>query len=416
MSSGRLDPAQQRALFCWQADLPAADYVFADYQLGLCGDGMAAAIGLAMEQSAACTRLDGYLDPGALARWSIRVVSLSPLTEASAPAVAAYHLPTEVYPEPGTCQHWHCRLAIPKQLVGNSYTQLLNVVVGEIPRLGFVRAFRLSGLDGLDDFGPGPGWGIAGLREHFGVASGPLLCRSMRPAVGLDRASMARLNHDVLCAGFHAVKDDELMFFARRKDYAAHVAAMTAARDQAQRHSGERKAYIATLLCDADELPARWQICIDAGVDAVLLAPHLQGISQLAQLAAQRRLPILAHNTCGELLSRHPAWSVAEPVWLQLLRRAGADLLVTPGGFGDQFPATADDRLAWQALHAPHPGIRPSLPILQGGKAPAGLARYRACCAGDDYLLIVASWIDQHAAGPAAGARVFRQALDRHTA
>lgn len=52
------------------------------------------------------------------------------------------------------------------------------------------------------------------------------------------------------------------------------------------------------------------------------------------------------------------------------------------------------------------------MPILQGGKHPQGLPDYRAAIGSDDYMLIVASWVDGHADGLPAGARAFRTAID----
>ena len=52
------------------------------------------------------------------------------------------------------------------------------------------------------------------------------------------------------------------------------------------------------------------------------------------------------------------------------------------------------------------------MPILQGGKHPQGLPDYRASVGSDDYMLIVASWVDAYPDGLAAGARVFREAVD----
>ena len=52
------------------------------------------------------------------------------------------------------------------------------------------------------------------------------------------------------------------------------------------------------------------------------------------------------------------------------------------------------------------------MPILQGGKHPQGLPDYRAAIGSDDYMLIVASWVDGHADGLPAAARAFLTAID----
>ena len=42
--------------------------------------------------------------------------------------------------------------------------------------------------------------------------------------------------------------------------------------DRARDRSGEPKAYLANLICEPDELPARWELCCRMGVDAVTVA------------------------------------------------------------------------------------------------------------------------------------------------
>ena len=52
------------------------------------------------------------------------------------------------------------------------------------------------------------------------------------------------------------------------------------------------------------------------------------------------------------------------------------------------------------------------MPILQGGKTPEGLPNFRAVIGSDDYMLIVASWVDGHPQGLRAAAGIFRAAID----
>lgn len=405
MSSGNMPSARHPGLFAWDAGLDPADYVRARYRVASLHDGAATAMAMAMEQSAATTEIAGHVQPQMLRDWTIRVLDVQP-DDAGAAAVAPYYLPTEVYAEGGDgVRGWRVELAIPKRLLAGKGAQLWNVAVGEIPRLGFLTRFQLVGLDLPDDVGPGPGFGIDGIRARFGVPQGPLLCRSMRPAVGLDTDTMARLNRDVLEGGFHLVKDDELQVFADDRAFRDHVRAMVAARDAARAATGERKGYLANLICEPWELQARWDIACELGADAVLVAPGIQGLGTLAMLARQRRMPLLAHNTFSDLLTRNADWGIAHPVMCGLFEAFGADWIVTSGEYGAQDGQGMAD--AW-----PFGRRQRALPILQGGKSPAGLPRFRAAVGSDDYMLIVASWVDGHADGLRDAARLFRQAVD----
>lgn len=389
-------------LFRWDDTLDPGAYVTAHYTVGSHLAGDATAVAMAMEQSAAITAIRGYVAPDALMREStVRVLSVEAIDAPALSEVAT----VDVAVQDGA-RLWRVVLAIPLRLLPAKPTQLLNGVVGDLPRYGFITRFRLDALDVPGQgFGPGPTFGVAGLRERYAVARGPLLCRPQRPAAGIDSATMARLNHDALLGGCHLVKDCELQAFADDAVFAAHVGQMVAARDAAADRAGEAKGYIATLICEPEELAPRLQIARDAGVDGVMLAPMLQGLGALAWVARQRCLPILAHGSCSELVTRHPGWGIAPGLLNTIFEWYGADIVIAPLGFGD------DGRAGDWPPHAATAGAR-ALPLLQGGKRPQGLPAYRSAVGSDDFLLNVASWLDVHPAGIEAAAREFRAAIE----
>jgi len=416
MSSRILSMPANPQHFMWDGALDDAEYVTASYRVTTVADHETTAIGMAMEQSASTTRIAGYVEADAVADWTIRVRDVRPAEQAMPASVAPFRLQTAVYGAGASMDAatWDIDLAIPRRLLGCSPVQWMNVLIGEIPRLGFITAFRLLRLDtSLQQLpGNGPAFGPEGVMARFGVRAGPVLCRSMRPAVGLDRETMARLNRDVLVGGFHCVKDDELQWFDDETAFRRHVVDMVAAKDAAQQTSGERKAYIATLICGPQSLERRWETVLELGVDGVLVAPFVQGFGVLDVLARRGALPLLAHNTGGELITRNPAWGMTESARAQWMRLWGADLQVTTGDFGHVQPLPPEDREMLEVMHNPCGEMKPTMPILQGGKNPEELSDYRACCDHRDFMLIVASYVDHHPEGVANAARRFRQAVD----
>ncbi len=412
MSSAGLKGPQDPSLYQWSDALPAADYMRVRFEVTSTCDGMAAALGMAMEQSVGATRIHAYIDPASLAPSCIRVVAVRRLPERPASIVPPFRLHTPVYgADAAGGGSFAIELAVPLRLLDGKPAQLFNILVGELPRLGFLTRFALVEATLPPDFGPGPGFGIEGMRALTGQASGPLLARSMRPAVGLDTATMAALNRDVLSGGFHIVKDDELQHFTDFAAYETHVRAMLAARDAAEIASDERKLYFANLICEPWELNERWDLVCRLGVDGVLVAPWIQGLGVMSHLARQRRMPLLAHNTLGELFTRHPDWKIDETVLNHWLRALGADLFVTGGDFGNtpMAPELCEQQLG--TARDPDGARRPMLPILQGGKNPHDLPLYRQLVGSDDFMLIVASWVDHHPEGLVEGAQAFRRAL-----
>lgn len=421
MSSGNIVIPQRRESFLWTAALDPAAYLRARYRVASIIGAEETALNMAMEQSAATLIIDGYVRPEQLADWTIRVVAATPVENAFHAAaqdagLPLYNLPTEVYAGRAdrAATVFDIELAIPLRLLAGKPAQLLNIVIGELPRLGFLSGFRLVEADLPPLFGSGPAFGVSGIRARLGLnaAAGPLLCRSMRPAVGLSGAVMARLNRDVLTGGFHLVKDDELQAFPDDAAFAAHLRQMLQARDEAMQATGERKGYIANLICEPWELQSRLALAMELGVDGVLVAPAIQGLGVLPMIARQAPFPVLAHNTYTDLAVRHPGWGIADAALCSWYRSLGADWVVTPGGFGEGQIDNEDER-AFMAAAQSHCDFRlPLMPILQGGKHPAGLPDYLRSTGTRDFMLIVASWVDRHPRGLSAGAREFREAVD----
>lgn len=412
MSSGNLLSTQHPELFLWSDDRDSAQYLTARYVVTSLHDGDATALAMAMEQSAATTSIHDHVRPEMLPDWTIRVLRVERTGDARSSELPCYQLATEVYAGSELASgEWSIELAIPLRLLGGKPAQLFNIVIGELPRLGFLTRLRLESCQLPASFGPGPGFGIEGIRRQLAVPVGPVLCRSMRPGVGLDTDTMARLNTQVLTGGFHMVKDDELLMLPDSSAFRSHLERMLAARDEARDRTGERKGYLANLICEPDELAERWDIACRLGVDAVLVAPFIQGFGTLASLGRQCRLPLLAHNTFGDMLYRHPGWGIAQTVLAGWQQSLGADWFVTSGGFG---AAGDPGTLASEITPVPAPAHR-AMPILQGGKHPGGLPDYRRSVGSDDYMLIVASWVDAHPDGIERAARLFRTALDQHT-
>ncbi len=430
MSASGLPDVQDPTVYQWHADLNEADYLTVCYEITATCAGMSAAIAMAMDQSVGTTHIHHYLDAPALAPYCTRVRNVVPLSDMAAATntnntgVRAYHLATasyvnthqssNVYPSAS----YRITLSVPLCLLAGKTTQLWNILIGELPRLGFITRFSLVYAPLPPSFGAGPAFGMLGIRKLTQRPNGPLLCRAMRPATGASDTIMANINYDVLTGGFHIVKDDELQAYATFDIFAAHLRAMLAARDAARKATGEPKLYIANLICEPWELNARWELCCTLGVDGVLIAPWIQGFGVVSHLAKQRRMPIFAHNTLGELATRHPDWNVSPAVVNHWLRVLGADIIVTEGDFGDVIPPTPLQREALAACVEPQEpqndlaAALPVLPVLQGGKNPEGLSRYKALIGSDNFMLIVASWVDNYPAGLIAGAAVFRRAVD----
>lgn len=414
MSSGSLSIPTSAEMFEWSDSLNPQNFIFATYKVSSSFSGRETALGMAMEQSAATVYIKNYVESEILESWAIRVRKVSAIeSQFNKHQVEPYYLATEVYGGNKESQFYsyEIELAIPACLVGQKPAQLINIIVGELPRLGFLTAFSLVDIAFPKNFSCGPAFGAKGILKLLDKTEGSLVCRSMRPGLGLSADIMAKLNRDVLIGGFHLVKDDELIYFPTNEDFRHHVTTMITARDQAIAITGEKKLYVANLLCEPDELETRWKIACELGVDAVLIAPFIQGLGILPLLAKQAKIPLLAHNTFGDLMTRNSAWGIDDSVVCKILRELGADWIVTPGPFGTDGAAN-NSSLFIQAATEESNNLRSLMPILQGGKRPQDLQLYLDSVGSKDFMLIVASWVDGHPEGLIEGAKIFRHAID----
>ena len=83
---------------------------------------------------------------------------------------------------------------------------------------------------------------------------------------------------------------------------------------------------------------------------------------------------------------------------------------MSPGPFATPYQDYATGQAFLTACRDSLGACVPVMPIIQGGKQPAHLAQYTADVGSTDYMIIAATWLDNHPAGIQAGARAFRDA------
>ena len=409
----------------WQGHEDRNAYVFAHYLICTSAEPEAAALGIAREQSLCADAIAGVSMPPDLDQFKAKLVAWERADDA--PAIASpYTLNTPVYgaaaeqsPAVGT---YRIVIAYPIVLFGSGMTRMWNIVFGEVHRLGYLLAARLERLELPESFAstfPGPRYGIEGLRNLLGVAERPIFCRSMRPASGVTTDQMLSMNDKVLRGGFDVIKDDELTYDNERSPFAERMRRMVDLKKRIEDETGERKLYFANAIDDLDASLRLAEMAAELGADGVLVSIHAQGLSIISEVARRTQLAILSHNTCGDALTRAAGWGAGDAVMALVQRAVGADLVVSPGPFATRYqdPGIAHEFL--QACRGLPAGWRQSMPIIQGGKRPEHLADYIEHCESTDFMIIAATWVDEHPEGMETGARQFRdawEALDARSA
>jgi len=269
--------------------------------------------------------------------------------------------------EPVGPHTWRCHIDYAVDLVGERWSQCLNLLFGNI---SLQDGILIEAIDWpavvLDRFG-GPGFGSDGLRRLVAAPSQrALTCAAIKP-VGLDPAALAARAAQFASAGIDLIKDDHGLADQPSAPFAARLAACQAAVARANAESGSASLYLPNVTAPPGELDARLQAARDAGCRAVLICPWLCGLDSIALARDRYQLAVMAHPA---LTGSHfrPDHGLSPALLLgEIFRVAGADAVIYPN-VGGRFGFTLDTCLAINHnLRRALGGLRAALPTVGGG-------------------------------------------------
>jgi S-methyl-5-thioribulose 1-phosphate isomerase len=228
----------------------------------------------------------------------------------------------------------------------------------------------------------GPRHGIRGLRQRAGAHARALTCSPLKPQ-GLPATELAELARRFAQGGVDYIKDDHGLADQAYSPFAQRVAAISAAlrgRDAMVPIAH----YVPSLSGDLDDMRRQIAIAGDAGIDTVMIAPMIAGLSNFHRLVREHpAVAFIAHPTMGG------AARIAPPLLLgKLFRLFGADAVIFPN-YGGRFGYSPDTcRALASAARDAREGLRPCLPVPAGGmstdRVPEMLAFY-----GADVMLLI---------------------------
>ena len=275
------------------------------------------------------------------------------------------------------------RITLSTATVGDDPGQLMNMLFGNssIQDDLTLQDAELP-LSLLAKFG-GPRQGMAGLREKVGATGRALTASALKPQ-GLPAADLGVLAGRLALGGLDYIKDDHGLAEQTYSPFHARVPAVQKAVLAARKSTGRATRYLPALSGTLDTMRRQLAIARAEGVDCVLIAPMICGVSTFHALVTEH--PDIAFIT-------HPALAgasrIAPPLHFgKLFRLFGADGVVYPN-YGGRFaysPETCRDIGA--AGKAPWGGLKTTIPIPAGGmtaeRAPEMLAFY-----GADVMLLI---------------------------
>ncbi len=274
------------------------------------------------------------------------------------------------------------RIALAGETAGNDPGQLINMLFGNTSLHDDVMLHDVDLPAALVPSFGGPRHGLHDLRRRVGAGDRALTCSALKPQ-GLPPDRLAELAARFAQGGIDYIKDDHGLADQDYSPFAARVAAIAAALRKVTPESGRATRYVPSLSGDLDQMRSQVAAARDAGIDAVMAAPMIMGLSNFHRLARDHPdLAFFAHPTLSG--SR-----IAPPLLFgKIFRMLGADAVIFPnhGGRFGYSPETC--RALANAALADWHELRPAAPVPAGGmtreRVPEMLDFY-----GADIMLLI---------------------------
>ncbi len=263
--------------------------------------------------------------------------------------------------------HWIVTISYPLTIAGNDLTQYLNILFGNVSLYHGIKV-----LDANDDFFrhnfTGPSFGLDGLRKLLNRGQTlPLSCTALKP-VGLSPVELADLALHFTRGGINIIKDDHGLTNQKSAPFKERVEACAAAVRSGEQYSGKKTLYFPNITTTPSEVKTRYTQAIEYGADGVLLCPQLSGLEMIAELAAMKQVPVMAHPSFSGGFIIHETHGFAPGFYYGKLWRAlGADAIIYPNA-GGRFSLSTDTCQAMnQQMHSSLCGFKKSVPTPAGG-------------------------------------------------
>ena len=274
---------------------------------------------------------------------------------------------------------YEARIALAAATVGDDAGQLINMLFGNSSIHDDVTLYDVEFPAELTTKFGGPRHGLHELRRRVNAGPRALTCSAIKPQ-GLPPEHLGELARRFADGGIDYIKDDHGLADQAYSPFVARVDAITAALAA----GGSPVRYIPSLTGDLDALRQQIAIAQAAGIDTVMVAPMVSGLSNFHRLVVEN--PDVAFLTHPSLAG---AARIAPPLlYGKIFRLLGADAVVFPN-HGGRFGYSPDTcrRIAQTALEE-RSGFRPTVPVPAGGmsreRVPEMLDFY-----GADIMLLI---------------------------
>jgi ribulose-bisphosphate carboxylase large chain len=258
------------------------------------------------------------------------------------------------------------RISLATETVGRDPGQLINMLFGNTSLHEDVVLADVTVPKELIEALGGPRHGLDALRRRVGAPARALTASPLKPQ-GLPAARLAQLAQDFARAGVDYIKDDHGLADQSYSPFAARLEAVAGALGGLEQGSGRATRYVPSLSGDLDAMRAQIVMARSVGVDTVMVAPIIAGLSNFHRLVRENpAVAFFAHPTMAG------AARIAPPLLIgKLFRMLGSDAVIFPN-YGGRFGYSPDTcrALARAALDR-RDGLHPAVPVPAGGMTTA---------------------------------------------
>lgn len=313
--------------------------------------------------------------------------------------------------KPGTPNK--CVISYAVETAAGEFTQLLNVIFGNISIKPGIRVEELHLPAAILQNFKGPRFGREGLRHLLGVEKRPLLFTALKP-MGLSAEELAGLAYQFALGGIDIIKDDHGLSDQPFSPFAQRVKLCAEAVNKANRVTGNRCIYVPNVTASYRDVKNRALLAKDSGAGGLLISPALTGLDTMREIAEDDRiaLPIFAHPAfagsyvlSGNGISHYVLFG-------QFNRLGGADGTIYPN-FGGRFSFTREEcQSITDGTKVPMGELKPIFPCPAGGMSldsiPESVRVY-----GNDVIFLIGGGLFKHGPDIVENCRYFRQLVEK---
>lgn len=309
---------------------------------------------------------------------------------------------------------YEVQIAWPLENVGNDVAQLLNLLYGNISLKPGIKIVNADWSSLSTDVLKGPGFGIAELRNKFGISGRALSATALKP-LGSSPDELADLAFKFASGGIDIIKDDHGLTNQKYAPFEERTEACVAAVLKAAQQTGRRSYYFPNITADAGQTEQRYHRAAELGADGVLLCPHLTGLPVMHHLARlDVELPIIAHPAfAGQLTMDKTCGFAPHFLYGQLWRVLGADFVIYPNTGGRFSFTRAECKAINEAARQSRSPYSASFPMPGGGMQWEDIGRW-VNEYGTDSCFLIGGSLYQHPDGIETAARAFANQLKRN--